>query len=286
VAASAAAWQAEPVASDGTPPLLIAHLTDTHVIGVGEDDERHVDNNARMERAIAGLIAEEPAVAAVVATGDLTNWGRATDFARLAELVEPLRVPFLPIPGNHDDRDLIRRTFPDVPWEHAEHASWVTEVGGVRVVGLDSTIPGAPGAAFDAPREAWLRSVLGRTHDGVTILAIHHPPFPTGIGWMDRSGFVGLDRLEEVLADHPVDRVVCGHLHRATTSTVAGVPVQVGLSTVQAVALDLAPDAGPRLVVDAAGYHLLVVAGQRIVTHTRYISPDAAPYAPEWADRY
>jgi 3',5'-cyclic-AMP phosphodiesterase len=274
------------VAKDGTTPVLLAHLTDTHVIGRGEDDEWHVDNNARMERAIAKLNAERPAPAAVIATGDLTNWGRASDFARLAELVADLALPFLPLPGNHDDRELIRRTFPDTPWIEAEHASWTTVVEGVRIVGLDSTIPGQPGAEVDTRRLTWLRSVLGAPHDGPTLLAVHHPPFPTGIAWMDRSGFIGLDALEQVLRDHPVDRVICGHMHRAIHSTLAGVPVQVGLSTVQAVELDLRPEAGPRLVVDAAGYHLLLVDGRRIVTHTRYIAPDADPYRPEWADRY
>ena len=94
------------------------------------------------------------------------------------------------------------------------HASWVTEVGGVRIVGLDSTVPGEPGAEVDEERERWLRDVLAVEFDGVTILAMHHPPFATGVGWMDASGFVGLDRLEAVLVANPVDKVVCGHFHR------------------------------------------------------------------------
>jgi 3',5'-cyclic AMP phosphodiesterase CpdA len=277
------AWQAAPVPGDGDP-LVLAHLTDTHVIGGREDDEQYVDNNSRMERAIAALGAESPAPAAVIATGDLTNSGRASDFERLAELVAPLTVPFLALPGNHDDRTHLRRTFPHLPWVEAEHASWVTVIDGVRIVGLDSTIPQQPGAELDDAREAWLRSTLVRPHDGVTVLALHHPPFLTGIRWMDRSGFIGLEAFEQVLADHPVDRVVCGHMHRVIQTTVAGVPVQVGLSTVQAVELDLHPDARPRLVVDAAGYNLLHVDGRRIVTHTRFIEPDGEPFSPVWAD--
>ena len=100
---------------------------------------------------------------------------------------------------------------------------------------------------------------------------------------MDRSGFVGLDRLAGVLSDHPVERVVCGHLHRPITSSVAGIPVQVGLSTVEHVALDLAPGADVTLVQEPVGYQLHRVTGRDVVTHTRYIDNGAQPYRPAWA---
>ncbi len=148
--------------------VLIAQLTDTHVVDPDADgrvpDEVYVDNNHRLASAVASLNAERPAIAVVLGTGDLTNGARPGEYERLAELLAPLTVPLLALPGNHDDRDLLRATFPTTPWIDAEHASWVTIVGTgderVRVVGLDSTIPGAPGAAFDDEREAWLRSVL------------------------------------------------------------------------------------------------------------------------------
>jgi Icc protein len=222
----------------------------------------------------------------VLATGDLTNDGRPFEYDALAELLAPLSIPILPIPGNHDDRVLVRATFPEMPWIAAEHASWVTSVDGVRIVGLDSTSPGEHGAAFDAEREIWLRAVLAEPHDGPTLLTIHHPPFVTGIGWMDRSGFVGLDRLEAVLSDQPVDRVVCGHLHRPMTSTIAGIPAQVGLSTVQHVDLDLAADAGVSLVLDPAGYQIMRISGREIVTHTRYVAPANESFVPGWAADY
>jgi Icc protein len=255
--------------------VLIGQLTDTHVVALDADgrcpDEVWVDNNDRLVSAVAGLNAEAPAMAAVLGTGDLTNWGRPAEYVNLAALLGPLTVPFLPIPGNHDDRDLLRSTFPDMPWVDADHASWVTVVSGVRLVGLDSTIPGQPGAEFDAAREEWLRSVLAGVHDGPTLLAVHHPPFVTGVGWMDRAGFIRLDRLTAVLTDHPVDRVLSGHFHRPVTSTIAGIPAQVCLSTVQHVDLDLAPDAGVSLIVDPVGYQIHRVSRSGIVTHTRYI---------------
>ncbi len=274
--------------------VLIAQLTDTHVVDPDADgnvpDEVFVDNNGRLASAVASLNAEVPAMNVVLGTGDLTNWARPGEYERLAEMLAPLAVPFLALPGNHDDRDLLRATLPATPWIDAEHASWVTTVGPdderVRIVGLDSTDPGEPGAAFDDEREAWLRSVLGEPHDGVTLLALHHPPFATGVGWMDASGFVGLPRLEAVLVDHPVAKVVCGHFHRPVSSMIAGIPVQIGLSTVQHVDLDLAPGAGVSLIDDPIGYQIHRVAGSSVVTHTRYIETGHQRIVPSWADDF
>ncbi|HSL74426.1 MAG TPA: phosphodiesterase [Ilumatobacteraceae bacterium] len=267
--------------------VLFGQLTDTHVVardaGGNIADEVWVDNNARLAEAVAALDAETPTLAAVLGTGDLTNTAQPEEYRNLAELMAPLTVPFLPIPGNHDDRDLLRSTFPDMPWIDAAHASWVTVVSGVRIIGLDSTIPGLPGAAFDAEREEWLGSVLGDAHDGPTLLTVHHPPFATGVDWMDRSGFLGLDRLTAVLTEHPVDRVLSGHFHRPVTSTIAGIPAQVCLSTVQHVDLDLRVDAPPSLILDPVGYQIHRIAGADIVTHTRYIATGAQRIAPGWA---
>lgn len=268
------------------PPaqVLLAHLTDVHTVGDGLDDKLHVDNNARLAAAVASIAAEYPAMNAVLATGDLAAWGREGDYRKLVELMSPLDVPILPLPGNHDDRNGLRSTFPGVPWADAEHASWVTDVAGVRLIGLDSTLPGEPGAAFDEEREAWLRAVLAGRSTVPTILALHHPPFRTGVDWMDRAGFVGLDRFVEVVAENPVDRIVCGHLHRPITTTVAGVPTQVGPSTIEAVHLDLVENARPKLILDPVGYNVIAVDGPSIVTHTRYIDTGAPAFEPSWAD--
>jgi Icc protein len=270
-------------------PVLLAQLSDTHVVVDDTDEVMYVDNNARVAAAVAAIADESPPMAAVVATGDLTQWGTDGEYDKLADLLAPVSMPILPIPGNHDTRDGMRRCFPDHPWpnrsKHAgEHLSWVVELDGVRIIGLDTTVPGKPGASFDQEREAWLRSALAASHAGPTLLAMHHPPFVTGIEWMDAAGFVGLDRFVSVIADAPVDRIVCGHMHRPMSSTVAGVPAEVGISTAVHVALDLAPEAPVRIVRDPIGYRILRIDGDAIVGHTRYVGTGEEPFAPTWAD--
>lgn len=283
--------------------VLIGQLTDTHVVEPDTDERLYVDNNQRLATAVSMLNAESPTLDAVLATGDLVNWGRADEYEALVELLAPLDAPLLPIPGNHDDRDRIRASFPDMPWADASHASWVHHIDGVRIIGLDSTIPEASGAAFDDARDEWLRRVLAPTGDTLpTILAMHHPPFVTGIGWMDKSGFEGLDRLAATLADSQldrVDRIVCGHFHRPMTAAIAGVTAQVGLSTVQHVDLDLAPEAPIKLVLDPPGYQIHHISGAGtassppgseaefcMVSHTRYLETGHDGFIPYWADSH
>ncbi len=262
---------------------LIAQLTDTHVVDPASDEHLFVDNNGRLAEAVARINAEQPAPHAVLITGDLANWGQPGEYAALKALLEPLVAPVLVIPGNHDDRDRTRTLFPELPWAEGDHASWVVTIGDVRLVGLDSTKRGHGGGEFDEERERWLRSVLSEPFDGPTVLAMHHPPFASGIDWMDAAGFDGLDQLAQVLSDHPVERILCGHLHRPMHSTIAGVSATVGLSTIQHVALDLEPAAVVSLINDPVGYHLHAFDGTGIVSHTRYIATGEEAYVPDWA---
>ena len=270
-------------------PVLIGQLTDTHVVADADTGEHYVDNNARLVGAVASIIGESTALDAVIATGDLTDTSHPDAFATLVELLAPIDIPVLPLPGNHDTRAATRHAFPDAGWADADHLSWIHDVRGVRIIGLDSTRPGYDGAEFDDARADFLHAALVDPHPGPTLLAMHHPPFASGIEWMDRAGFVGLDRFTEVLAAHTgtVDKIVCGHLHRSVSSVVAGVPAQVGISTVQHVALDLAPHTEPSLVRDPVGYQIHRVAdgrgAGRVVTHARYIETGESPFVPAWA---
>ncbi len=266
--------------------VLIGQLTDTHVLARDDSEtEVFVDNNARLVDVVASINAETSPVDVVIGTGDLTNDGQADQYDALGEMLASLHAPFLALPGNHDDRDLIRSTFPSTPWIDADHASWVTAVDGVRIIGLDSTVPGEHGGAIDVERSSWLDGVLSDRFDGPTMLAMHHPPFASGIWWMDTYGFPGLDLLEAVLTAHPVDRIMCGHLHRPMASMFAGAPAQVGMATVQQVELDFRAD-GPVAVIDnPVGYQLHQVTHDAIVTHARYIRVEP-PIIPTWAAEF
>ncbi len=266
--------------------MLIAQLTDTHVVADPSLHELFVDNNERLRAGVASLNGEDPRPDLVLLTGDLTNTGSDDEYGVLAELIGMLELPVLAVPGNHDTRDGIRQVFPHLAWADADHASCIvdldTDADAMRFIGLDSTLPGLPGAEFDAERERWLVDAISGA-PGRVALALHHPPFATGIGWMDDTGFIGLERLEAVLAEHPVERVLSGHIHRSITATVAGIPALTCPSTIHHVDLDLGADAPISLIVDPPAYALHLITERGWVSHQRFFATGSPRIHPKWA---
>ena len=257
--------------------MLLAQLTDTHVINPSGGTKTWLDNNGRLSQAVAALNAEAVQPRLVLATGDLTNNGESGEIDELVDLLEPLEVPLLALPGNHDSRPEIRRAF-GMPWADAEHLSWIVDEGELRIIGLDTTLPGSERGVFDADREQWLGAALADQPERATVIAMHHPPFASGIGWMDQTRLSRSKAFADLITTNPqVGRIFCGHLHRPIFTTVAGVATSVGPSTTHHVELNLSPDAKVGIIRDPAGYQLHTYDGTAWTSHLRYIDTGESP---------
>ena len=250
--------------------MLIAQITDLHVTRAGAFPRTFVDGVETLERVVAELNAMPVQPDVVLATGDLVNDGTPEEYGLLAECVDQLRAPLVVLPGNHDDPAVMADAFagaPALPAEPPLH--FVVGEHEVRIVGLDVVRVGLVGGVFDREAAAWLDRVLAAGADHPTLLALHHPPFATGIVWMDRYGLEGADLLAEVLARHPqVGRVVAGHIHRPITATLGAAIASTCPSTAHQVALDLDPGGSPALVDEPPGYQLHRFTDSGWLTHT------------------
>ena len=265
-------------------PRLLVQLSDTHIRLPGQFAYRRVDTSAFLERAVESVLALPQAVDAVVVTGDLTDFGRADEYAQLRKLLAPLTCPLYLLPGNHDDRAALRRAFP----EHAYLGEggdaliqYAVDLGGLRLVAIDTTVPRAPHGELDAERLAWLDGTLAEAPGTPTIVAMHHPPFRTLVGHMDEIGLQrGMSELAAVVARHPqVERIVCGHLHRSILRRFAGTIAMTAPSTAHAVALDLAADAASEFVMEPPGFLVHAwapLAG--VVSHLAFSGRFDGPY--------
>lgn len=221
---------------------LVAQISDFHIVERGQLLLDAIDSAAFLRAAVDHLNRLDPAPDVVVATGDLVNDGRPAQYANLRELLTPLHHPLRLVPGNHDDRDALRAEFPD----HDEvgtdgFVDYVVE-GPVRVVALDSTRFPEPGGCLDDGQLAWLDRTLAQAPATPTIVAVHHPPFPTGIEHMDAMGFdpASAAALGDVIGRHrQVERVQSGHLHRSITTRWHGTTAATAPGVAHAVALDL-----------------------------------------------
>jgi 3',5'-cyclic-AMP phosphodiesterase len=157
-------------------------------------------------------------------SGDLAENAADREYELVRELLAQLGAPVYVLPGNHDDRDRIRRHF-DLPGATGAPVQYAADLGPLRLVVLDSTRPGEDRGELDADRLSWLDAELAGAPDRVTLIALHHPPVSTGIAAWDELGLPAADRraLGDVLRRHPqVRRVVAGHVHRAMTAELAG----------------------------------------------------------------
>ncbi|MGH2892101.1 MAG: phosphodiesterase [Solirubrobacteraceae bacterium] len=248
-------------------PLLVAQISDPH-IGADWDGE---DPLAGLRAVVDAVMALPNRPDAVLVSGDLSGHGIPAEYATVRKTLEPIGAPVHAIAGNHDDRAALRAAF-GLPGDGAAPVQWTADLGPLRLVGLDTTIPGRDGGALDTERLQWLDTELARAPDQPTLLAMHHPPISTGVAPWDAIGLPPDDRaaLVRVLDGHPqVRRVVAGHVHQAITASIAGRPVLAIPSTYvqsrlnfSAAELEFAPG-------EPRGFALHALVGREIVSYVR-----------------
>ena len=262
--------------------FLVGQISDLHIKLPGKLSYRRVDCAAMLARAVEEILRlpQRPDIMAV--TGDLVDFGTAEEYAHLRRLLAPLPMPYYLIPGNHDERGALRAAFPEHAYlrQWAPYIQYAIEEWPVRIVALDTVIPGQGGGRLDEERLAWLDRTLQLEKAKPTLVIMHHPPFPTLIGHMDKIGLQGAADLARVIQRHPqVERVLCGHLHRPIETRFGGTIASTCPSPAHQVALDLDPDAESAFRMEPPGFQLHAwVEGAGVVSHTAFIGDFAGPF--------
>ncbi len=265
------------------PHTLLLQLSDLHIREPGRLAYGRIDTAPYLREAVAsiGRLPQRPD--AVVITGDLTDFGRAAEYDHLRELLAPLApLPIYLLPGNHDERQQLRASFPEHAWLGTEgFVQYSVPVGAMQLIALDTVVPGASEGSLCAERLDWLAAQLDAHRDRPVVIAMHHPPFRTLIGHMDEIGLLqGADELEALVARHPnVERVICGHLHRSIQVRFGGSLALTVPSPAHQVCLDLAPDAPSAWTLEPPGYAVHALpAGGRLVSHLAASGRYEGPY--------
>lgn len=235
--------------------MIIAQITDLHLRTDGRLLKGRVDSAAALDAAICHLNAMTPRPDVVLITGDLVNKAHRQDYRGLRRELDRLTMTSYIIPGNHDDREMIRRYFGDCGYLPADgeflHYTIEQPDQPLRLIGLDSKRPGHDGGEMCAERLAWLDRRLIEAPTRPTLIFMHHPPFVTGIGFMGIKPFAGAREMEAIVARHPqVQRVVGGHMHRDITMRWGGTVASVASSLVFQMSLDLRDGAKSSFVLE------------------------------------
>ena len=212
----------------------LAHISDTHLLGGPELLYGKVDSDFNLAGVMRSIAYGATAPSAFIFTGDLADTGDPLAYAKLRTLVEPVAdlvgAKVIWAMGNHDDRmsfrtELLGQAADDSP---VDEVHWID---GLRIIVLDTSVPGHHYGFLTKDQLAWLKDELATPAPAGTILAMHHPPLPC---FTEDAILVELrmqKRLADVIRGTDVRAILGGHLHYNTFGTFAGIPVSVAAAT-------------------------------------------------------
>ena len=264
-----AGWQTPDGSDPDRPTHVIAHMSDTHLTSVGVRYNGVIDSDAALGRAVAVLrdaVASGRHLDAVVLSGDLTDTGDPDAYRRLAAAVEsiapgntatgntdpgdwaPGRTAPVPIfaTGNHDVRTEFNRQLLGHN-DSTDPILQVHDVHGLRVIVLDSTIPGAGHGRLTVHHLAALERELAAPAPAGTVIVLHHAPIPPPSPLLSYFALEAASKraLADAINGTDARLILAGHHHIAQSAMLGGIPVAVAGST--AIRTDpLAPDGHDR----------------------------------------
>lgn len=273
------------------PPAArtIVHVSDTHLLAGNRPLGGRFDTAANLHATLSAVERTGVRPDAIVFTGDLTDLGEPEAYAALRQSVEPvaerLGAPVVWVAGNHDERPALRAGLLDAE-PTQDPVTGVHDLGGLRLIALDSTVPGWHHGDIDAAQLEWLRAVLAEPAPLGTILALHHPPLPSHIPFFDILELRHQRELADVVAGSDVRAILAGHLHYSTSGTFAGVPVSVASATCYT--MNLQRPAAEVNGMDAGQSFHLVHVYEDTITHA--VVPVSAAetadfFTAEWLER-
>ncbi|MCT2401539.1 metallophosphoesterase [Novosphingobium mangrovi (ex Huang et al. 2023)] len=256
--------------------MLIAQVTDIHI---GFDPGNADEYNMQRFKAVLRRMESGPnRPDLLLLTGDLTENGDPASYERLAQALADCSFPVWPLAGNHDLREPLLAAFPAVSSDDG-FVHYAIDLPGLRILAIDTLEVGRHGGGFCEARAAWLSRELAAHPEVPTVIAMHHPPFESGIAWLDcdaREPWIA--RFAEAIAGHrQVRSIMAGHLHRTIHTAWEGTALTVCASTAPLVALDLnpvdpdQPDGRDMITDELPVYALHRWDGTRLVTHVESV---------------
>ncbi|WP_043528448.1 phosphodiesterase [Litchfieldella xinjiangensis] len=262
--------------------LYIAQISDPHIKAGGKRSYRQVDTRSALEAAITKLNTLMPKPDLLLISGDLVDFGRPDEYATLKAILDQVEMPYYVIAGNHDDRQHLRDCFVEHDYlkQDTTYLHWVVEDYPVRLIGLDSTVPGAPYGFLCRERLAWLVRALDQQPAKPTVIMLHNHPFPSGIRHMDSQPLRNAADLEGILRGYSsIERVVCGHLHRNVQARFANTLACSCPGVSHQVDLQLDREVTPAFRMEPPGYLLHRWSAETgMQTHTGFIAHYPGPF--------
>lgn len=247
-------------------PIFFVHVTDIHISKPGKKPLFGVEMSDKLHAVFAEIGKLEPKPVFVVISGDLTHDGDLDDYRYLRKFLQAeqqaLGVPIHVALGNHDRREPFREGYlEEAPSDESYYYSFTDK--GLRVVMLNTQVPGAHDGRLDDEQLAWLKQLLSNPAPAGTVIVHHHPVIATPTAMMDSHLLQNPQDLQRVVEGSDVIGMLSGHIHYHNIGVMSGIPC----AAADGVAFGLDPvSADSMRMLDRSGYNLVIVKnGQMIV---------------------
>ena len=190
-----------------------AWISDTH-IGYDRAD-------VELESIVRQINSIED-ISFVIASGDITEKSKNSEFDRAKKILDNLKKPLLIIPGNHDSK-----------WSNSgcskfieiwDDDKFIYKKDNTVYIGMNSAIPLHGGGGHFKPEDIqWLKDELSRIDSSKEIIFVSHHPLNEGIdNWFEVSN---------ILATKNIILLMNGHTHKTALNNFIGIPSITGRST-------------------------------------------------------
>ncbi|MEE9455340.1 MAG: phosphodiesterase [Paracoccaceae bacterium] len=249
--------------------MIIAQLTDLHIFVDQSMDRKAALRVSNLKTAIQQLNTMTPRPDIVLFTGDLADTGNPEEYTLVKKCLDVLRIPFVAIPGNHDNSDNLKTVFAGSDGSF----DYVIDDFPLRLIGINSAVAGEIHGRVSAAQRHWLDDQLSAQPTRPTLIFMHHPPMNTGIHGLDKYPFSEARALEDVIGKHAqVAAILCGHVHRTMIKKFGGSVLITCPSTAYQFDCNLAEGIPLATIHEPCGYFLHTWSPDNgLLTHTRFI---------------
>lgn len=177
--------------------MKIVHISDIHY------SKSWMFLHETFRKCIEMVNEENPDV--VVITGDITDYGLASEFQGVKEELEGISSPYIVVPGNHDSRHEGYKKF-----ENFFGKRFISyKYGGYNFVGIDSSEPDIDEGHVGREQLERLQNQLS-PH---SIVFLHHHLVPIPNTGRERNVLLDAGEVLKILDMHKVPLVLNGHKH-------------------------------------------------------------------------
>lgn len=229
--------------------MRIAQITDTHLVTKSAHwlSTPATKTDERLAKTLAHLHTLSPAPDLLLLTGDLIDGGHKEAYEHLKEHLSTLTIPYFVIPGNHDLREEMRHAFLHQEYmPHHGFLQYVIEGYPLRLIALDTHVPGQDYGELCEERCAWLANALQEKPGAPTLLFMHHPPSKTGTLLFDHLRCFAHPRFAQLIRDsNHVIGCLAGHYHLFCMTSFAHKPCFIAPSVAPILYMNLPQDRMP-----------------------------------------